>query len=168
MVCHLDLSDNIPVRLRPYQCSPPRLKLLWEIVQDLLDKGVFRKSYSQYANPAFLFPKHSGGQRMVVDYRRLNKKIVFNAFPIPNVESAPAHFEKATIFSLLDLNSAYYQIPLSTKSRKVTAFCTPFVLFEFPNCPWGLALGARCCRESLTTYSETSSVSSYLKLWMTW
>jgi hypothetical protein len=48
----------------------------------------------------------------VTDYRRLNKKIVFDAFPIPNVESSFAHFEKATIFSVLDLNSAYYQIPL--------------------------------------------------------
>jgi hypothetical protein len=61
MVCHLDLSDNIPVRLRPFQCSPPRLKLLREIVQDLLDKGVVRKSYSQDASPAFLVPKPSGG-----------------------------------------------------------------------------------------------------------
>ncbi|PNF31069.1 hypothetical protein B7P43_G17391, partial [Cryptotermes secundus] len=143
MTCHLDLSDNIPVRSRPYQCSPPRLKLLREIVQDLLDKGVVRKSYSQYASPAFLVPKPSGGQRMVIDYRLLNKKIVFDAFPMPNVESAFAHFEKATIFSVLDLNSAYYQIPLSAKSRKATAFCTPFGLFEFTKLPMGISVGCQ-------------------------
>jgi transposase InsO family protein len=143
MTCHLDLTDNLPVRSRPYQCSPPRLNVLREIVQDLLDKGVIRKSYSQYASPAFLVPKPSGGQRMVVDYRRLNKKIVFDAFPMPNVESAFAHFEKATIFSILDLNSAYYQIPLSAKSRKVTAFCTPFGLFEFTKLPMGISVGCQ-------------------------
>jgi hypothetical protein len=44
MVCHLDLTDNVPVRSRPYQCSP--LQILREIVQDLLEKGVVVKSYS--------------------------------------------------------------------------------------------------------------------------
>jgi hypothetical protein len=81
MVCHLDLSDNIPVRSRRYQCSPPRLKLLREIVQDLLEKGVLRKSYYQYASPAFLVPKPSGGQRMVVDYRLRKLCLMPSLFP---------------------------------------------------------------------------------------
>jgi transposase InsO family protein len=143
MVCHLDLIDNIPVRSRPYQCSPPRLQQLRDIVDDLLDKGVIRKSYSQYASPAFLVPKPSGGQRMVIDYRRVNQKIRFDAFPMPNIECAFAYFNKATIFSVLDLNSAYYQIPLSAKSRKVTAFCTPFGLFEFTKLPMGVSVGCQ-------------------------
>jgi hypothetical protein len=143
MVCHIDLSDTIPVRSRPYQCSPPRLQILREIVQDLVEKGVVKKSYSQYASPAFLVPKPGGGYRMVVDYRLLNKKIVFDAFPMPNVECAFANFAKAKIFSVLDLNSAYYQIPLSAKSRKATAFCTPFGLYEFNKLPMGISVGCQ-------------------------
>ena len=143
MVCHLDLSDSVPVRSRPYQCSPPRLRILREIVNELMDKGVVRKSYSQYASPAFLVPNSSGGHRMVVDYRLLNKKIVFDAFPMPSVEFAFANFDKATIFSVLDLNSAYYQIPLSAKIRKATAFCTPFGLFEFTKLPMGISVGCQ-------------------------
>jgi hypothetical protein len=84
MVCHIDLTDSAPVRSRPYQCSP-RLQILREIVQDLIDKGVVTKSYSQYASPAFLVPKPNGGHRMVVDYRLLNKKVMFDAFPMPTV-----------------------------------------------------------------------------------
>jgi hypothetical protein len=61
----------------------------------------------------------------------------------PCVISISAHFSKATIFSVLDLNSAYYQIPLSAKSRKVTAFCTPFGLFEFTKLPMGISLGCQ-------------------------
>jgi hypothetical protein len=143
MTCHLDLSDTIPVRSRPYQCSPPRMQILRDIVDDLIQKGVVRKSYSQYASPAFLVPKPSGGHRMVVDYRLLNRKIVFDAFPMPNVENAFANFSKAKIFSVLDLNSAYYQIPLSARSRRVTAFCTPFGLFEFNKLPMGISVGCQ-------------------------
>jgi hypothetical protein len=92
MVCELDLPDDRPVRSRPYQCSRPRLKALREIVNNLLQEGVVRKSNSQYSSPAFLVPKPSGGYRMVVDYRLLNKKVVFDAFPMPNVEQAFANF----------------------------------------------------------------------------
>jgi hypothetical protein len=112
---------------------------LREIVQDLVEKGVVKKSYSQYASPAFLVPKPGGGYRIVVDYRLLNK-IVFDAFPMPNVECTFANFAKAKIFSVLDLNSMYYQIPLSAKSRKATAFCTPFGLYEFNKLPMGISV----------------------------
>jgi hypothetical protein len=143
LVSHLDLVDSTPVRSRPYQRSPPRVQILREIVQDLIDKGVVTKSYSQYASPAFLVPKPNGGHRMLVDYRLLNKKVVFDAFPMPTVEHAFADFTNAKIFSVLDLNSAYYQIPLSAKSRKATAFCTPFGLFEFTKFPMGIIVGCQ-------------------------
>jgi hypothetical protein len=118
------------------------LKILREIVEDLLDKGVVRSS-SQYASPAFLVPKPHGGYRMVVDYRLLNREVVFDAFPMPTVEHAFADFHNAKVFSVLDLNSAYYQIPLSAKSRKATAFCTPFGLFEFNKLPMGVSVGCQ-------------------------
>jgi hypothetical protein len=74
MICHLDLVDSTPVGSRPYHCSPPRLRILRKIVQDLIDKGVVTTSYSQYASPAFSVPKPNSGNRVVVDYRILNEK----------------------------------------------------------------------------------------------
>jgi hypothetical protein len=143
MTCHLDLTDHIPVRSRQYKCSPPRLQKLREIVHDLLEKGAVKQSYSQDASPAFLVPKPSGDQRMVVHYRLVNKNIVFDAFPMRNVDCAFVNFAKAKVFSVVDLNPAYYQIPLSAKSRKVTAFCTPFGLFEFIKLPMRISVGCQ-------------------------
>jgi hypothetical protein len=80
---------------------------------------------------------------MVVDYRLLNKKVVFDAFRMPTVEHAFANFSGAKIFSVLDLNSAYYQIPLPAKSRKATAFCAPSGLFEFTKLPMGINVGCQ-------------------------
>jgi hypothetical protein len=80
---------------------------------------------------------------MVVDYRLLNKKVVLDVFPMPTVEHAFANFTNAKIFYVLDLNSAYYQIPLSPKSRNVTAFCTPYGLFEFKKLPMGISVGCQ-------------------------
>jgi hypothetical protein len=52
-------------------------------------------------------------------------------------------FGGAVVFSVLDLNSAYYQIPLSEKSRRITAFFVPFGLFEFNKLPMGISVGCQ-------------------------
>ncbi|PNF23233.1 hypothetical protein B7P43_G18987, partial [Cryptotermes secundus] len=62
---------------------------------------------------------------------------------MPSVELAFSNFQGAKVFSILDLNSAYYQIPLSAKSHKVTAFSTPFGLFEFTKLPMGISVGCQ-------------------------
>jgi hypothetical protein len=42
---------------------------------------------------------------MVIDCHLLNKKVVFNAFPMPAVEHAFDSFHNSKVFSVLDLNS---------------------------------------------------------------
>jgi len=59
------------------------------------------------------------------------------------MEQALEQFGGAVIFSVLDLISAYYQIPLSAKSRRITAFCTSFGLFEFDKLPMGVSVGCQ-------------------------
>ena len=47
------------------------------------------------------------------------------------------------ISSVFDLNSVYFQIPLTSRSRRVTAFCTPFGLFEFNRLAMGISVGSQ-------------------------
>lgn len=54
-----------------------------KIIKDLLNKGIIRHSYSPYASPIVLTKKKSGGTRMCIDYRSLNKIIVRDNYPIP-------------------------------------------------------------------------------------
>ena len=62
---------------------------------------------------------------------------------MPNIEQSLELFNGANIFSVFDLNSAYYQIPLSATSRRVTDFCTPLGLFEFNKLPMGISVGSQ-------------------------
>jgi hypothetical protein len=139
----IELSDTTPVRSPPYRCAPPKLEMLKRIVNELLEQGVIRPSKSQYASPAFLMPKGEGGFRLVVDYRKVNSKIVFDSYPMPTIEQAFEQFAGAAIFSVLDLNSAYFQIPLTPSSRRVMAFCNPFGLMSSINSLWGLVWEVR-------------------------
>jgi hypothetical protein len=75
MEYEIELVDSQPVRSAPYWCSPPKLKVLKELVEDLQKQGVVRPSKSPFASPAFLVEKPEKGYRMVVDYRKVNKKM---------------------------------------------------------------------------------------------
>jgi hypothetical protein len=79
----IELVDHVQERSPPYHCAPPKHKLLMEFVEDLLKKGVVRPSKFPYASPAFLLPKTGGGYRMVVDCRKVNKKICFYSILCP-------------------------------------------------------------------------------------
>ena len=110
-------------------------------MNELLEQGAVRPSKSQYASPEFFIPKNSSGFRYVVDHRKVNSKIIFDSYPLPNIHQALEQFSGALVFSVLDLNSAYFQIPLNPRSHRVTAFCTSFVLFEFNKLPMGISVG---------------------------
>jgi predicted aspartyl protease len=54
MVCHIDLSDTTESARDHSSVCPPRLQILREVVQDLVEKGVVKKSYCTPV-PRFLF-----------------------------------------------------------------------------------------------------------------
>ena len=127
----IELVDKNPVRRPPYRLSPPKMKFLRKEIQSMLDKGIIQPSTSNYSSPMFLVPKGENNFRPVVDYRFLNSKIEIESVPLPDIHSCFSWFSQAKYFTSLDLNQAYFQIPLSAQSRKLTAFCTDWNLFEF-------------------------------------
>lgn len=141
--CHLTLKDSHPVRSHAYMLAPPKLRVLRNHVNQLLQQGVVIPSVSEYASPCFLVPKKDGGKRLVVDYRKINSKIAFDTFPLPTIETALMNFGGAKIFSVLDLNSAYHQVPLDRESQQYTTFTTPFGSFAYTRLPFGLTVGSQ-------------------------
>ena len=138
----IELTDSTPVRSAPYRYAPPKLAIFRRLVDE--SKRVWcARANNTYSSPAFLVPKSGGEYRMVVAYRKVNSKILFHSYPMPTIEEPLAQFGNATIFSVFDLNSAYYQIPLSSDSRRVTAFCIPFGLYEFNKLRMGISVGSQ-------------------------
>jgi hypothetical protein len=135
--------DKTPVRSPPYRLAPPKMEYLRRHIDKLLKEGVIEPSCSHYSSPMFLVPKSDGEYRAVVDFRALNKRIAIESVPLPEIDSAFNWFSKAKYYTILDLNQAYHQIPLSQRSKHLTAFCTDWNLFQFRTVPFGLATGAQ-------------------------
>ena len=84
-------------------------------------------------------PKKSGDARICVDLKALNNNVMREVYPIPTVEETLAQVTGATVFSKLDANSGYWQIPLSESSKHLTTFVTPSGRYCFNKLPFGIS-----------------------------
>ena len=84
-------------------------------------------------------PKKSGAVRICVDLKALNESVLREVYPLPTVDDLLGQLTGATVFSRLDANSGFWQIPLCPESRLLTTFITPCGRFCFNKLPFGIA-----------------------------
>ena len=92
-----------------------------------------------WVSPLVPVRKANGTLRLCVDYRRLNKSIVRERHMLPTVDEITAMLEGARVFSVLDAESGFHQVPLSEESRPYTTFASHCGLFRFKRLPFGIA-----------------------------
>ena len=61
--------------------------------------------------------KKNGGVRICVDLKPLNQCVLRERHPLPKVDDILGQLTGATVFSKLDANSGFWQVPLAEKSR---------------------------------------------------
>src|SRR5699024_8262842 len=85
-----------------------------------------------------LVKKKTGEWRIVFDYRKVNKQMVPDLYPIPNIWALLQKAAGCRYYTCLDLNWGFWNVPLTEECRKYTAFITPFGLFEYNVIPFGI------------------------------
>lgn len=135
----INLQDNIPVQKAYSSIPKPLFAEVKEYIQDLLAKGWIVKSRSPYAAPVVCVRKKDGSLRLCIDYRLLNQKTVPDRHPLPRIQDLTDTLGGHSWFSILDQGKAYHQGFMAEGSRHVTAFVTPWGLYEWVRIPFGLS-----------------------------
>ena len=91
------------------------------------------------SSPVLFAPKKDGKLRLCIDYHRLNQQTERDPSPTPVVADLIASTRGTRMFSKLDLKAEFHQLRLQDGDQEKTAFSTPFGLFEWVTCPFGLA-----------------------------
>ncbi|XP_039866235.1 uncharacterized protein LOC120720578 [Simochromis diagramma] len=133
------LNDTTPVRRTYISVPKPLHKEVKEYLEDLLNRGWIQKSRSPYSSPIVCVRKKDGSLRLCVDYRELNRKSIPDRHPIPRVQDMLNSLTGSAWFSVLDQGKAYHQGFLEESSRPLTAFITPWGLYEWVRIPFGLS-----------------------------
>lgn len=82
-----DLVPGIAfISIALYKMTPTELKELKAQLQELMDKGFARLSFSPWDVPVLLVKKKDGSMRLCIDYRQLNKVTIKNKYPLPRID----------------------------------------------------------------------------------
>ena len=118
--------------------SMAKREFLKKEIQELEDQGIIKPSRSPWTSPVVLVKKPDLSYRLCIDFRRVNAVSILDAYPLPRIDEILEMLGRARYISTIDLAKGYWQIPLEEKSKAVTAFTTPFGLYEFNVLPFGL------------------------------
>ena len=89
--------------------------------------------------------------RICVDLKRLNQSVLREVHPIPKVDEVLAQLSGAAVFSKLDANSGFWQIPLSSESHLLTTFLTPLGRYWFNKLPFGISSAPEVFQSRMNT-----------------
>ena len=128
----LKMSEEYIICLKsdaqPFALSTPRripIPLMKKVEDELLKmqvEGVISKvdQPTDWCSGMVIVPKSKGRVRMCVDLSKLNESVKRERLVLPSVEHTLAQLQGASVFSKLDANSGFWQVPLSKESALLT------------------------------------------------
>ena len=158
--CDIDTGSHPPIKQRAYRVPLNKRKIIDKEIDNMLKLGVIQPSKSNWASPVTVQPKKGGEHRFCIDFRKVNDITTEEIAAIPRIDEIFDELGKAKFFTALDLKSAYWQVPLTKRSRHKTAFICHKGLFEFLRMPFGVrnapALFQRSMSQVLQKFIGTS------------
>ncbi|KAJ8122730.1 hypothetical protein ONZ43_g1146 [Nemania bipapillata] len=121
----VDLDDLCQ---RPYRQSRRDRKAMDSVLDPLRDCGVVESiplgQPVPVASPAFLVWKKLK-PRVVVDLRKVNTKMIGDAYPLPRQDDILGALHGSAVFTVIDVMKGFFQQPIPPEDRWKTAFVTP-------------------------------------------
>ena len=131
--------DTPPFKERFCRIPPPQLDEVREHLKLMLDAGMIRPSNSPWCNAVVLVRKKDGSLRFCIDFRKLNSLTVKDSHPLPRICEMLESLAGAAHYSTFDMNSGFWQVPMSPESKQYTAFTLGSMgLYECESMPFGL------------------------------
>ena len=139
--------DAKPLQLYPFRMSPHKADLMEKECEKLVKQDILEETKSgPWSSRSFLVEKKGGqGYRLVTDLRYVNSQAITQALISPRADDSIEMIGemKPVIFSKMDAQQGYFQIPIREEDRDITAFLTRTKKYRYKTMPMGLASSAQ-------------------------
>ena len=158
------LFDNLPPDTKPVasksrRYTPADSKFMQQEVERLLADGIIEPSVSPWRAQVLVHSDDRHKRRMVIDYSQtINRYTELDAYPLPRIDDMVNKIASYTVYSTLDLKSAYHQIPLRNDDKPYTAFEAGGRLHQFTRMPFGVTNGVAGFQRTLDTIIESEEL----------
>lgn len=129
---------TIPSTYHIAECPPAHYQKLHQVLTEMEEQGIIRKSASEFASPLVMVWKKNGDLRICTDFRWLNVRTIKDAHPLPHQADCLPALDGNIVFSTMDLTSGFYNLPMHEEDKMYTAFTTPLGLHEYKMMSQGL------------------------------
>ena len=82
--------------------------------------------------------KKNGSLQLCIDYRYLNKVIIWNKYTLPRIEDLFDQLQKAKVFLKIDLHFGYHQLRIKESDVSKTTFRMTYGYYKFLVIPFEL------------------------------
>lgn len=89
--------------------SEPERLIVDKPIREWLKDGIIKENCSDYSSPIVLVNKKDGTKRLCCDFLKLNRKIIKEIYPIPNIEAQINRLQNAKIFTTKDSAIRFFQ-----------------------------------------------------------
>ena len=104
---NIQLTDQQPFKERYRRIPPHHFEEVKQHLQEMVEVGAIRRSFSPWASAVVLVRKKDGGLRLCIDLRKLNNRTVKMGMHYPDFNDTLDCLHGAKWFSTLDLKSGY-------------------------------------------------------------
>lgn len=134
---NIDTGDARPIRIPPRRLPLAKLHMAEQEIEEMAKRDIIEPCYGPWSFPVVLITQPK--LRFAIDYRLLNKVTHKDSYPLPRIDDTLDALAGASLFSVLDLRSGYWNVNIAEKDRPKTAFSIPGSgLWQFKKMSFGL------------------------------
>ncbi|GFT80603.1 transposon Tf2-6 polyprotein [Trichonephila clavipes] len=133
------LTDDEPIFHKPRRLPFAERDIVDAQVDEWVKNGIVEPCSSPYASQVVVVKKKDEKSRVCIDYRRLNRKLIKDNYPLPLIDDILDCLQNAKIFTTLELKNGFFHVAVNERSRKFTSFVTHNGQYQFRRMPFGLS-----------------------------
>ncbi|GFT93159.1 retrovirus-related Pol polyprotein from transposon 297 [Trichonephila clavipes] len=135
----ITVTDDKPIYHSPRRLPFTERDIVDKQIDEWTQNGVIEPCSSAYASQVLVVHIKDGSPRVCIDFRKLNRVLVKDHYPLPLIEDILDKLQDTRVFSTIDLRNGFFHVPVNKQSLPYTSFVTQNGQFQFLKMPFGLS-----------------------------